>query len=90
MYPMDFQQKILNQPQDLEKLDIDFQIEIAQKNIPFSEVLALKEGGVFVFDDSIDTPLAVMIHEEKIAEGVLIKTQNGYGIKITKTLIELE
>lgn len=86
---MDFKQKVLNDPQELQKLDIDFQVEIAQKEILLHDLLALKEGGVFVFDESVDIPLSIKIHGEKIAEGVLIKSENGYGVKITKTLMEL-
>jgi flagellar motor switch/type III secretory pathway protein FliN len=87
---MDFKQKLLKNPKDLQKLDIDFQVEIANKELPLKEILDLKEGSAFVFDEDVASPLSMIIKGQKVAEGILVKTKNGYGMKITKTALDLE
>ncbi len=87
---MDFKQKLLNNPEQLKKIDVDFRVELASKEIAMQDVLSLQEGSVFVFDEDLDQPLSIVIRGAKIAEGILVQCEGGYGIKITKTLLELD
>ncbi len=83
---MKLKDKFLSQPEKLQDLEIELKVEIASKQIPLKDVLDLKEGGVFIFDENLDEPLRIIIQDKKIAEATLVKINEGYGVKITKIL----
>ena len=68
---MKLKDKFLSQPEKLQDLEIELKVEIASKQIPLKDVLNLKEGGVFIFDENLDEPLSIIIQDKKIAEAIL-------------------
>ena len=77
---MKLKDKFLSQPEKLQDLEIELKVEIASKQIPLKDVLNLKEGGVFIFDENLDEPLSIIIQDKKIAEATLVKINEGYGV----------
>ena len=62
---MKLKDKFLSQPEKLQDLEIELKVEIASKQIPLKDVLNLKEGGVFIFDENLDEPLSIIIQDKK-------------------------
>ncbi len=83
---MNLKNKFLNHPEKLQDLEIELKVEIASKQIPLKDILNLKEGGVFIFDENLSEPLSIIIQDKKIAEATLVQINDGYGVKITKIL----
>ena len=81
---MKLKDKFLSQPEKLQDLEIELKVEIASKQIPLKDVLNLKEGGVFIFDENLDEPLSIIIQDKKRYRMqklpfVLVKINEGYG-----------
>ena len=83
---MKLKDRFLSKPEKLQDLEIEIKVEIASKQIPLKDVLNLKEGGVFIFDEDLSEPLSIIIQDKKIAEASLVQIDDGYGVKITKIL----
>ena len=81
---MKLKDKFLSQPEKLQDLEIELKVEIASKQIPLKDVLNLKEGGVFIFDENLDEPLSIIIQDKKIAEATLVKINEDVLFKPPK------
>ena len=87
---MSFQDKLLENPDRLKDFKVHLTVELASKEILIQDLLDLEEDKVIVFDEDLDKPLFLKIKNKRVAEGLLVKAQDGYGIKITKILDTLE
>lgn len=87
---MKWEEWLLKNPAKLEKLPINLTVEIANKEISIQEMLELVENSGFVFDETLDSPLNLTVEGYKVAEGIIVKIKDRYGIKVTKILKELE
>jgi len=64
------------------KIPIPVIVVLAEKAVPFKDVLNLTEGSVIEFDKSSAEPLALLVNDRKVGIGRVIKIGERFGLRI--------
>ena len=65
------------------KVPVSLAIEVGRKRMPISELLETQEGSVIELERSLDEPLDILVNGALIAHGVVVLTNDKFGIQIT-------
>lgn len=71
------------------KVPVSLAIEVGRTRMALSDLLETKEGSVIELERMLDEPLDVLVNGALIAHGVIVLTNERFGLQITD-IISLE
>ena len=63
-------------------LTLPLSVALAAKEVSVGEVLQLRPGDVLEFDSPVDDPVSVQIGSKVIADGLVVKSGEKFGLRI--------
>lgn len=63
-------------------IDVTISVNIGTATIPVEQLFALKQGDVLALNQTLSSPVTVMINEKVIATAELVAVEDNFGIKI--------
>ncbi|MFO1063911.1 MAG: FliM/FliN family flagellar motor C-terminal domain-containing protein [Pirellulales bacterium] len=72
--------------QSLLCVEVPVVVTLARKSIPVENVLKFVPGVMIQFDKNCDSPLAVEVGDQKIAEGEVVKVGDKFGLRVSNIL----
>jgi len=58
-------------------------VEVGRTKMTLAELLETREGSIVELDRLIDQPLDILVNDSRIAEGVVVMSDDKFGIQIT-------
>jgi len=58
-------------------------VEVGRTRMTLAELLDTREGSIVELDRLIDQPLDILVNDSRIAEGVVVMSDDKFGIQIT-------
>lgn len=65
------------------KLHVPVIVQLAERNMPLSEILSLTTGAIIEFEKPADTELELMINNKCIGRGQAVKVGENFGLRVT-------
>ncbi len=72
------------------KIEVTLSVKLAAKELPLQEILDLAPGALLQFPQRFDAPVTLMIGEDQIAEGDVVKVDDCFGIRVTSVILPTE
>ena len=58
-------------------------VEVGRTRMTLAELLDTREGSIIELDRLIDQPLDILVNDARVAEGVVVMSDDKFGIQIT-------
>ena len=65
------------------KLEVPVIVQLAENNMPLSEIMNLSTGAIIEFEKSSDSDLDLMINNKCIGQGAAVKVGENFGLRIS-------
>jgi flagellar motor switch protein FliN len=65
-------------------LEVPVIVRLAERTLPLSQIISLTCGAIIEFVKSSDSPLDLMINNKCIGQGIAVKTEENFGLRVTR------
>jgi flagellar motor switch protein FliN len=76
----------LRGPEDFRRilrLEVPVIVRLAERTLPLSQIVNLTCGAIIEFDKTADSPLDLMINNKCIGQGMAVKTEENFGLRVS-------
>lgn len=74
----------------LMNVPIALTVEVGRTRMTLSQLLETREGSIVELDRLIEQPLDILVNDSRVAQGVVVMTDDQFGVQITEVFRQPE